>query len=76
MSVDFCPQFLYFILNYLFLVFNSTRVGISILSNFTNSFNHFVNQILDLSDGLEMWRIIIFGTRYGGTCAVNTNIIM
>jgi len=33
MSVDFCPQFLYFILNYFLLVFNSTGVGISILSN-------------------------------------------
>jgi hypothetical protein len=40
--VDFCLQFLYFILNYSFLVINSTGVGISILSNFTNSFNHFV----------------------------------
>jgi hypothetical protein len=46
--VDFCPQFLYFILNYSFLFSNRTGVGLSILSNFTNSFNHFFNQMLGL----------------------------
>jgi DNA relaxase NicK len=39
MIVDFCSHFLYFILNYSFLFFNRTGVGLSILFNFTNSFN-------------------------------------
>ena len=48
LCVDFCPQFMYFNLNYSFLFFNSTGVGLSILSNFAKIFNHFVNQMLDL----------------------------
>jgi hypothetical protein len=41
-------MFLYFILNYSFLLFNGARVGLSILSNFNNIFKHFFNQMLSL----------------------------
>jgi hypothetical protein len=39
-----------FILNLSFLVLNIIGVGHSILSNFTNNFNHFFNQMLNVCE--------------------------
>ena len=47
------------VLNYWFLFFNSTGVGISILSNFTNIFNHFFNQMLDLVEPSWYFPILV-----------------
>jgi hypothetical protein len=37
-----------FILNYYFLFSNCIWIVLSVLSNFTNCFNHLVNQLIDL----------------------------
>ena len=63
LCADFFLQFMYFNLNYSFLFFNSTGVGFSILSNFTNIFNHFFHQMLDFVEPSWYFHILVIFSR-------------